>query len=88
VLILPLNRFFQWQKANYFHDHQTADKIAAVENGDPELCRELGRGVVGFDRETWRKMQSNIMESGELGTGREMLLNIETIGARTCSAKP
>jgi predicted NAD-dependent protein-ADP-ribosyltransferase YbiA (DUF1768 family) len=64
MLTVLVDRFSGWQKANYFNDRRTADEIAEVRNGDPELCGRLGRKISSFDPVTWYKIRSDIMESG------------------------
>ena len=57
-------QFYQFKKAEYFKDDQTARKILA--QIDPLECMKLGYKVKGFKESEWRKVDRNYMHDGNL----------------------
>lgn len=51
------------KKALLFGDQESADKIMASKN-DPKQCKNLGRGVKGFDPKVWDKEARPIVYEG------------------------
>jgi ribA/ribD-fused uncharacterized protein len=43
--------YMMWRKARLFADDETADRVVAA--GHPRDAKMLGRGVRGFDEQTW-----------------------------------
>lgn len=52
-------QYFMWQKAMYFGDKETAEKILKAET--PMAAKKLGREVKGFDDEEWAKVRYDAM---------------------------
>jgi hypothetical protein len=50
---------FMWEKALYFKDFETADKI--LKTPSPSENKKLGRQVKGFDSKVWMKVCFDIM---------------------------
>ncbi len=50
---------FMWEKAMYFKDTETANKILKTPN--PSENKKLGRQVKGFDSDVWSNVCFNIM---------------------------
>lgn len=56
-------QYMMHRKAILFGDTDSADKIMAVRN-NPAECKSLGRGVTGFDPETWDREARAIVYEG------------------------
>ena len=52
-------QYFMWQKATYFNDDETAEKILKAET--PQAAKALGRKVKGFDEDMWRAWRYDAM---------------------------
>lgn len=45
---------FMWWKAIFFQDHRVAGIVE--QDGDPALCKKLGREIKGYDDKAWECM--------------------------------
>ena len=65
ITIIPNLRFptsehlFMWLKANHFNDLDAMTKILKAKT--PKEAKAIGRKVVGFDEETWKKEREGYM---------------------------
>lgn len=52
---------FMWEKAIFFKDFQTADKILNLGNKHPKEAKRLGRQVKNYNDKLWNEVRENIM---------------------------
>ena len=55
-------QYFQYQKAMFFGDHQTAKAI--LNSQSPDVQKQLGRQVSGYHEEMWANERESVMEKG------------------------
>ena len=58
-LFATTEQAFMWEKAVFFNDHESANKILREEN--PAKAKKLGREVKNFDDSKWSKVCYEIM---------------------------
>lgn len=59
ITFISSEQYFMWQKAMWFHDQETADKILEAET--PMAAKKLGRQVKGFDEQEWEETRQYAM---------------------------
>ena len=62
-------QYFMWRKANYFGDHDIAERIRNLPDAFPLSklsfeAKKLGRQVYGFDASAWAEISKDIMVEG------------------------
>jgi ribA/ribD-fused uncharacterized protein len=57
-------QYMMWRKAVLFNDAEMASKILEVKNGDPKICKALGRTVKNFNQDIWNTHAKKIVKDG------------------------
>jgi len=59
VVFRSAEHYMMWRKAEFFGDHESAERIVAA--GHPRDAKMLGRGVKDFDDQTWTEHRFEIV---------------------------
>ena len=85
-------QYFMWQKAMWFNDQETADKIVLAKT--PKEAKALGRQVRNFDEDEWKDARKYAMWNAVLLKFRqnkklkECLLSVEFNGKHFVEGSP